>query len=293
MEFESHMLRMYVNGSFPKRRLRETLYDGAIWLNTQTASAPKLCDLADRFAVEHLGPDPRNAHKRMDVQEFTKKVSALKHGFTNCEESKLLIRDFIREIDQDPADFLFDVPRLRVVPNYDYLHAGVSYAYKPHRDLWYGGPACQLNTWMTVYPIEPSETMMINPAYFDQPVKNSSAGWDLKDWIENQRGKATSNVASEERPHPVPLEDIDDAGEIRVAGERAEMLIFSGAHLHGTVPNHGDLIRFSVDFRLFHIADLRAGQGARNVDSGARNVEYGYKDYYSASELSPYGEAGA
>ena len=49
-----------------------------------------------------------------------------------------MIRDFIVEIGDNPADYLFDVPRMRVVPNYDYLHAGVSYAYKPHRDTWYG-----------------------------------------------------------------------------------------------------------------------------------------------------------
>ena len=284
------MLRMYVNGSFPESRFRETIYDGSIWLNTRLESARKFCELADRFAVEHLGQDPRSAHRRMDVLEFTDKVGSLKHAFTNCEQSKLLIQDFIGEIGQDPKDYLFDVPRLRVVPTYEYLHSGVSYAYKPHRDLWYGGPACQINTWMTVYPIEPSQTMMINPAYFDQPVSNSSSNWDLKDWIENQRGRAAKNVSAEERPHPVPLEEVSSDGEIRVAGERGEMLIFSGAHLHGTVPNHGELIRFSVDFRLFHIADLHSGKGARNVDSGARNVEYGYKDYYSASEFSPYSE---
>jgi hypothetical protein len=71
------------------------------------------------------------------------------------------------------------------------------------------------------------------------------------------------------------------------------MLIFSGAHLHGTIPNHGELIRFSVDFRLFHIGDLRSGAGARNIDSGARNVEYGYKDYFTASAFSPYSETRA
>ena len=284
------MLRMYVNGSFPESRFRETIYDGSIWLNTQSDAARRFCELADSHVVEHLGEDPRNAHKRMAVEEFSGKVSLLKRNFTNCDESKRLIRDFIVEIGQDPEDYLFDVPRLRVVPTYEYLHSGVSYAYKPHRDLWYGGPTCQINTWMTVYPIDPSQTMMINPGYFDRPVENSSNAWDLKDWVENQRDKAASNLVREERPHPVPLEEVSSEGEIRVAGERGEMLIFSGAHLHGTIPNHGELIRFSVDFRLFHIGDLRSGAGARNIDSGARNVEYGYKDYFTASAFSPYSE---
>src|ERR671919_680645 len=121
MDFGGFMLRMYVNGSFPESRFRETIYDGSIWLNTQLHSAASFCELADAHVVEHLGEDPRSAHRRMAVEEFS---------------------------------------------------AGVSYAYKPHRDLWYGGPSCQINTWMTVYPIDPSQTIMINPGYFDRPVEN-------------------------------------------------------------------------------------------------------------------------
>jgi hypothetical protein len=284
------MLSMYVNGSFPKNDFQETIYRGTIWLNTKLDTAQKFCRFADHCAVEALGEDPRSAHKRMPVAEFVSKVGRLKSRFTNDELSKKYIREFLEEIDQDPKDYLFDVPRLRVVPNYDYLHAGVSYAYKPHRDLWYGNPNCQINTWMTVYPIDPSQTMMINPAYFARKIKNSSNVWDLKDWIENQRPRAIQNVTVEERPHPLPLEDIDDSGEIRVAGERAEMLIFSGAHLHGTVPNLGERVRFSIDFRVLNKADLRAGRGATNVDSEAHNVEYGYKDLFNAADLTPYTE---
>lgn len=285
------MLSMYINGSFPRQAFRETIYDGSIWLNTKLETAQRFCSFADQCAIEALGDDPRNAHHRMPVEEFVVKAGELKSRFTNDEQTKKYIRDFLEEIGESPDDYFFDVARLRVVPSYDYLHSGVSYAYQPHRDLWYGAPACQINTWMTVYPIEPSQTMMINPAYFGRKVENSSDSWDLKDWIEKQRFQATRHVKQEERPHPVPLQGLDDSGEIRLAGERGEMIIFSGAHLHGTVPNHGDLIRFSIDFRLFHKEDLRAARGANNVDSNAKNVEYGFKDYYTASEFLPYSEA--
>lgn len=284
------MLSMYVNDGFPKSQFCETLYGGAIWLNTQLRVAREFCEYADACAVEFLGADPRNAHKRLTVEQFVEKVSGLKKQFTNSRKSKEFIRNFVVEVGQDPEDYFFDVPRLRVVPHFEYLHAGVSYAYKPHRDLWYGGPTCQINTWMTVYPIEPSQTMMINPAYFQKPVNNSSSVWDLKDWVENQRPLATANVKEEDRPHPVPLEEVAPDGEIRVAGARAEMLIFSGAHMHGTVPNYGTLIRFSVDFRVYRKCDLSSGKGAPNVDGAAKNPQFLFKDLFNASDFAPYAQ---
>ena len=284
------MLSMYVNWGFPKGRFCETLYGGAIWLNTELRVARDLCEYADACVTEYLGADPRNAHKRLRVEEFVDKVSGIKKLFSNSTKSKEYLRDFIVEIGQKPEDYFIDVPRLRVVPHFEYLHTGVCYALKPHRDLWYGATTCQINSWMTVYPIEPSQTMMINPAYFQEPVKNSSSTWDLKDWIQEHRPAASASIKTEERPHPVPLEEVTPDGEIRVAGARAEMLIFSAAHMHGTVPNYGDQIRFSVDFRIYRKDDLRPGVGAPNVDGAAKNVEFGYRDLFDAADFAPYAE---
>jgi len=214
------------------------------------------------------------------VAEFVPAVSRLKSYFTNSAEAKEIIRSFVIELGEDPADYLFDVPRLRVVPHYDYLHAGISYAYKPHRDTWYGSVQCQINTWMPVHGVVPEQTMMINPEYFTKPVSNSSADWQLSNWISKERKLASINITEETRPHPVPLEEVSSSNEARIAPNGGEMLIFSGAHLHGTVPNRTEQTRFSVDFRLMHIEDLKAGRGPVNVDSGCADPEAGFKDYF-------------
>ncbi|ASX01108.1 hypothetical protein CKJ56_15235 [Mycobacterium intracellulare subsp. chimaera] len=286
------MLNLYVNRIAVGDEFRPLIYSGAMVLHTKLASATDFCAYAQRWLQQAFGDevDPRLVHTELPVEEFVKRVSTLKKGFTNSEESKQHIRDFLEEIDQDPGDYFFDVPRIRVVPDYDYLHAGVSYAYLPHRDTWYGAPECQINTWMPVFPINPDQTMMINPHYFDRPVQNDSAEWDLQHWVTNERPAAVRNIRSEERRHPVPLEDVRTDTEFRVAGGSGDMIVFSGAHLHGTVPNRSGKVRYSIDFRVFHRDDLAARRGAKNQDAGTRNVEFGFSDLLRASDFAPYVE---
>lgn len=283
-------MNLYINQLQKKADFKSAIYAGDIFLNTQLNAAKELCAFARQSITAAFDgeTDHQSLHTLMPVEEFVIRVTRLKGQFTNSLQVKELIRDFTLEIGADPKDYIFDVPRIRVVPNYDYLHAGISYAYKPHRDTWYGGVDCQINTWMPVYTIAPDQTMMINPGYFDVPVKNTSAQWSLSDWINVQRERAKDNVKEEVRVHPVPLEEINTSSEIRVAGNTAEMLIFSGSHLHGTVPNYTEQTRFSVDFRLMHLDDLKHKRGAINVDSACPDVGAGFKDYLHVHDFSNF-----
>jgi ectoine hydroxylase-related dioxygenase (phytanoyl-CoA dioxygenase family) len=88
--------------------------------------------------------------------------------------------------------------------------------------------------------------------------------------------------------HPLPLEEIAPGSEIRVAANTGEMLVFSGSHLHGTVANYTERTRFSVDFRLIHLDDLKNNRGAVNVDSQTADAESGYRDYFHVSDFSSF-----
>ncbi|MDB5982941.1 MAG: hypothetical protein JWQ69_3956 [Pseudomonas sp.] len=283
-------MNLYINQLQKKNDFRSAVYSGDVFLNTDLNASKALCAFAKESITTAFDGETNHQalHTMMPVQEFVELVTRLKGQFTNCLPVKEMIRDFVVEIGANPDEYLFDVPRIRVVPNYNYLHAGVSYAYKPHRDTWYGSVDCQINTWMPVYTIQPEQTMMINPAYFAVPVKNSSADWSLDNWINVQRSKAKENLTEEVRVHPVPLEEISTDSEIRIAGNAGEILTFSGSHLHGTVANFTEQTRFSIDFRLVHIADLLAKRGAVNVDSGVADAEAGYKDFFHLNDFSHF-----
>lgn len=283
-------MNLFVNQISQKIDFKKSIYGGDVFLETRLSAAQDLCMYAQESITQAFDNEPnhKKLHTMMPVEVFVEKVTCLKKEFTNNIRSKEIIRKFIEEIGLSPSDFLFDVPRIRVVPNYDYLNAGVSYAYKPHRDTWYGGVDCQINTWMPVYTIQPEQTMMINPYYFNRQIKNTSANWSLLEWIEKQRSNAKYNIKEEIRIHPVPTEEVDSANELRVAGNTGDMLIFSGSHLHGTVPNYTQETRFSIDFRIMHLNDLRNKLGARNMDSACPDVGAGFKDYFHAHDFSNF-----
>ena len=280
-------MRLYVNQKFPSETWRQRIYDGAIFLMTKLESVQQMGKFAETCIYEVFGSDsPETAHKRYSVENFIEITSQLKSHFTNHKRSKELIRDFISELDEDPHNYFFDVPRVRVITPYNYLHAGVSYQYKPHRDTWYGSPSCQIQTWMPVFPVEPEVTMPLYPSYFNREIKNSSNDFDLKRWIEVERPEAIKQTTAENRKHPLPQEEIDPAAEVLIAGDRGDILILSARHLHASKPNKGDTIRFSIDFRIYSEYDLFNGKGPDRLDDQSTNKACGLNDIFRASDFS-------
>jgi hypothetical protein len=289
---ESAMTDLYVNANLNDADRRKLVFQGKILLYSGRPSCSALCDHALDVAREAFDtPEPQLAFLGLTVENFAKKAEWAKRTFTNGARSRELLRALAVELGYEPNDYYFDVPRLRIVPNYEYLHAGVSYAYEAHRDTWYGGPVYQINHWMPAMTITPEQTMAVYPGYFERAVTNSSKDFDLSHWVKVERARAVTNIQKEERLHPLPQEALDAAAELRIAGNKGDMMVFSGTHLHATVPNRTSVTRFSVDFRFFHVDDV-AGHPRfvlpRNVDSGAVTKDYGMTDCFRLSDFSPF-----
>ena len=124
--------------------------------------------------------------------------------------------------------FLYDVPRLRIVPNSNFLSSGISYNYKPHRDTWYGASQDQLNHWMAVSNVTKQSTFYLAPSYFEKPIENNSEIFDLDEWDSKHRKLASKNVGSEERPHPIPLVELAPEDKYEVVIPKGSEIAFSG-----------------------------------------------------------------
>ena len=72
--------------------------------------------------------------------------------------------------------------------------------------------------------------------------------------------------------------------QVRLICRAGGVILFSGAHLHSTVPNTSDHTRFSIDFRTVNLEDVRDRRGARNVDSACTGTTMG--DYLRGTDLA-------
>ena len=111
----------------------------------------------------------------MCVEAYAALLGTLKPSFIHHPESKRLSDgDVSSELGCDLEKTYFDVPSMRSSTSDGYLTTGIAYAWHPHRDTWYSAPPCQLNWWMPIYEIEPSNAMAFHPRYWTEPVRNNS-----------------------------------------------------------------------------------------------------------------------
>jgi hypothetical protein len=280
------MVGLYINHSLADADRRALVFAGALIVSPRSDATAALCKHAvDMIREAFLPLDPERAQFELAVDDFVQRVGPLKSRFTNDGRTKELVRDVLAAAGCDLVDTYFDVPRLRVVPHGDYLTAGVSYAYKPHRDIWYASPTAQINWWMPVFSVTPERAMSFFPEYWDKPVANSSADFDYGEWCAVGRLNAVDQVKTDTRKHPLPREAVSTASEVRIAGTTGDAILFSSAHLHATAPNVSGLTRFSLDFRTVSLSDLRRGAGAINVDCRATGTTLG--DFLRAQDFRP------
>jgi hypothetical protein len=279
------MLKVVFNRAGDDAERRKLLYDGTILFYAASPASRALCMHARKMVQEAFGADdPEHAQEHMPIEKFVSIVGPLKSRFTNDSQTKRYVCDYLVEQGVDPKQTFFDVPRLRVGPHSEYLTAGVSYAYKAHRDIWYSSPRAQVNWWLPVWDVTPERTMAFYPNYWDRAIKNSSSDFDYGEWIRVGRTQATNQIKVDTRKHPLPLEPLPESEEFRYGAAMGDAVVFSASHLHATVPNTSNSTRYSLDFRTVNIEDLKKSRGGLNVDSRSRGSTLG--DFLSVDDLS-------
>jgi hypothetical protein len=279
------MSTLYFESDAPDDVRRHCIYDGDVFVYAPKPSTRAFTEFAREMIEAAFAPlDPRAAQFELPVEQFVEIVAPLQPAFIHHPESKRLIAELLDELGCDPDKTYFDVPRMRVQAHDAYLTAGVGYQLHPHRDTWYAAPQSQVNFWLPVFPISSDCTFAFFPKYFHQPVRNDSDRFDMYEWNAKSRKNAAKEVKNDSRWQPTAQEELDLEAEFRVVCPPGGLIMFSGAHLHATVPNTSGLTRFSVDFRTVHLDEVEAGAGARNVDSDCTGTTMG--DYLRCADLS-------
>jgi hypothetical protein len=279
------MTVVYFDSPISDDERRAKLFGGDLFVYSPTRHSMALVAFARELAEAAFAPHfPPDAQHHLAGPAYVDVLAALKPTFINHPRSKELVREILAELGADPAQTYFDVPRLRTMTS-EYLNAGLTLQFQPHRDTWFSAPMAQLNFWLPVYDIEEANVMAFHPLYFATGVRNSSRAYDYAEWVAHGRAAAAQQVDLETRKQPELEQEIERQPDIRVLTPPGGILIFSGAQLHTTVPNTSGRTRFSIDFRAVSRRDVERGAGAHNVDSACTGTTLG--DFLRATDLAP------
>ena len=279
------MNAIYLDPDMDDAARRRALYDGQLIVYSPRPSTLALCDFAREMSEKAFGSlDPRHAQHSMPVEQYAAILADLKPKFIHHPTVKTLMQAMLQDFGCDADQTYFDVPRLRTATDGGYLTSGIAYAFHPHRDTWYSAPFNQLNWWLPVYAIEPDNAMAFHLRYWDRAIRNGSREYNYAEWNRVSRSTAAQHIKSDTRQQPKPEEPVELDPQVRLICKPGGVILFSGAHLHSTVPNSSGYTRFSIDFRTVHLGDVRERRGAHNVDSACTGTTMG--DYLRLSDLA-------
>jgi hypothetical protein len=257
-----------ISGALEDGRRRESVYDGDLLVFKGVPPLKEFCAFTDAMIREVFGmPDPVKAQFELDKDEYLSKVEALQKRFRKDGTARELFLAALGCVGVDLQRTLWDWLYLRVSPHGEEYSGRRTARLGFHRDTWSSNVYAQTNWWAPIYPINPGRTVAFYGEYWEKPLKNTSGGWDLE---EIRAGRSTAPVV------PEPTETVATASELRPVIEPGDLLCFSGAHLHASVPNATGVARFSVEVRTVDAGDAADDRGAPNVDGEAPRVASGW-----------------
>jgi hypothetical protein len=283
------MTTLYFDTHLGDQERLARLYAGDLFVYSPRPSTLALTGLARQLIEEAFAPlDPQTAQEALPVEKFVEIVGPLKPRFIHHPRTQELLRELLADLGCDLEKTYFDVPRMRVATSGGYLTAGVAYVLHPHRDIWYSSPPAQLNWWLPVYPFESESSFAFHPRYWNEAVPNSSGEYNHYEWNKTGRANASKEVKADTRKQPKPTGALDLEPEVRVVCPPGGLILFSGAHLHSTVPNSSGRSRFSIDFRTAHLDALETQGGAPSLDRACTGTTL--FELRRASDLAPVPE---
>lgn len=249
---------------------RSALYAGTVLRLPPSDVSLRMQQYCFGRICEVFGDDPRNASRNLDGSELFQKAGLLRREFYQSEVCRQAIGDLLRQTGCDPSDHLCDPVRLRVVVEGGHHNPKAAPVYYAHRDTWYSNPQCQITWWMPLHTVTEAETFSFLPDYFDKRVGNDSGGFDYRQWTSKGTDLKIGwqdSEAGQRELYPQLRESLSEHRRIAFRAQPGEFIVFSGQHLHQTVPIEVGPTRLSIDFRTVCLADHHSGIGPANIDN--------------------------
>jgi hypothetical protein len=246
---------------------RRAVFDGRVLAfspppaSFRRLQARTLALMADCFAVE-----PALAH-RLSRRHFLDAVLALQTAFCADPVIRECWYQTLRRLGVSAAVFS-DQRFLRVLPPLGSHTAGRIAPLHPHRDTWGSQVMQQENWWAPILPVGDASTLALYPRYWSEPIANDSGTWSFDEYRAQRRAAGDDgDIDTLSAPRPLHWPAACDRLPLRISA--GELAVFSGAHLHASMPNRSGLTRFSFETRTVVLCDGVLPPGAPNIDGPA------------------------
>jgi hypothetical protein len=259
---------------------RRALYSGTIFHLPANSTTHQLVVDAWASIIEELGENPREAQFRMSEGQFFERIGRLRKAIYTGPHFHALIAQVLRCRGFDPARVACDPARLRVISHKGYENPAAAPIYYAHRDTWYAHSQSEITWWVPLHDVNPEETFVFYPDWFDRPVPNNSEAFDHETWTKHGSALRIGwQNPQHGRTHIYPgqVGVMETGREIGFAASAGDLVLFSGSHFHQTRKNATGRTRFSLDFRTVDREDHLAGVGAVNADNrstGCSMIDY-------------------
>ncbi len=257
--------------ALPERERNDRLYAGEIIIFRGFGAVAALAERLTACCRRHLGDPPERVHERWAEDDVNESAGALQDEIQKDAGIAQMANEALAAVGVDIERTFGDGLKQRVQMASSRSGARRVSPLGAHRDTWGSNVIAQTNWWAPVYPVTPERTLAIFPTWFERPVANDSAGWDFRELLRRLK---------EEGPDPgyplLPLaSDPPDWSEaLPISIEPGDLVCFSGAHLHASVPNTTDRTRLSWELRTANGDEVAAGRGAPNVDGSPVRTTY-------------------
>lgn len=253
---------------------RLALYDGDVFLLPSTDASRAMVEAARAELTRALGTsDVRSAAHALDEEPFFATIGAVRRAIYLEPRFHELARAMMAGAGLAPDEVAFDPARLRVIASRGDENPRAAPVYYPHRDTWYAHPQSVITCWTALDDLAEDETFVFHPERWRAAVANDSEIFDYDAWVKDGWGLKIGwqdRQSGSTARYPAVVGALDAGRAVGFSCRAGEVLLFSGAHLHRTLPQATGRTRFSLDLRAVHLGDHAGGLGAPNVDGRSR-----------------------
>jgi len=252
----------------------EINFRGDLLIYKNISAMHDLIVLADSILRTELdNVNPTEVQHHFSPEEFFKRTTQAQVQFRTHQNCKDLFFKALSQCGVDLRNTFYDHFPMRIVPFGKAYDGSRNSVIGHHRDTWGANIHSQINWWAPLYELAQERTIAIYPHYWMNPVENDTATWSFEEHLA-MRNQQNSEKRSCYPSAPKPQIPIDESDVVKVMLNPGDVMSFSSAHLHASVPNTTDATRYSVEMRTINTDDLAQKREAPNVDNAADKPMY-------------------